>query len=49
MAMTKKDWYVLDKLLDKATNSELYRIEDIVQKEIRLSDKSISEGFEKRK
>jgi len=49
MALTKKDWYALDKIIQKANNSELSRIEADVQKELRLSETAISEGFEKRK
>lgn len=49
MAINKKDWEVWEKLVCNADNSQLYKMLEIVEKEIRLSEITIEEGFEKRR
>lgn len=49
MALTKKDKEEFEKIICKSTRSELNILLVRVEKEIRLSEIAISEGFEKKK
>ena len=49
MAINKKDWEVWEKLVCNADNSQLYKMLERVEKEIKLSETAIKEGEEKRK
>lgn len=46
--LSKKDYETFAHLLDKASRNELDELDEMVQKEIRLSETAISEGQEKR-
>jgi len=41
------DFRGIESFLCVATNSQLYKIKEMVEKEIRLSETAIQEGFEK--
>ena len=47
--LTNKEFNTISKLLAKATNKDLHQIQAMVEKEVRLSETSIREGFEKRR
>lgn len=49
MAISKKEWETWEKLVCNADNSQLYKMLERVEKEIRLSETSIKEGDEKRR
>jgi len=45
--MDKRTTERVARLLDKLNNRDLYILQDMVQREIRLSNQAIKEGFEK--
>jgi hypothetical protein len=45
--LTRIEWDKFLDMVEKANNPELQRMEDVVSKEIRLSEGAIGEGFEK--
>jgi len=47
--LTKKDWNDYAEIIGKATRNELDELDNSLKKEIRLSEISIKEGFEKRR
>lgn len=49
MTLTKSDWGIIEKFLDKSTNKDLYKILEKVEYEIKLSEECIKEGTEKRR
>jgi hypothetical protein len=46
MKLNKKEWALFSELINKADNSDLYKLKDELEKEIRLSETAINEGFE---
>ena len=47
-ALSKNDWRMIDVLLNKANNTDIYVINGMVERETRLSEIAIKEGNEKR-
>jgi hypothetical protein len=47
--LSKEDFEVIENLINKARNSDLYKIDEMLQHEIHLSEVCIKEGSEKRR
>ena len=43
--LTEKEWTAFVELLNKATNKDLYEMQSDLEKEIKLSEQAIVEGF----